>query len=158
MGGIAGEETRPGEAAAVLALPPKKSGRRAGVDAGVRCGGEGADTSLRVWRGESGKGIAAINIIRHFFDQGASVRNGQLLYHAVERTQPDIIKSLDLLLAKGASLDEKKYDGDPFYMGLGASPWSNTSKKSRSSCVILYEEASIALLKTQKGKLLLTTR
>ena len=47
---------------------------------------------------------ASFDIIRMLFDNGGSIKHGQLLQFATRRTLPDSIKVMEYLLNKGASV------------------------------------------------------
>lgn len=43
---------------------------------------------------------------------GGDIEKGQLLDYAVVRDSSDVFAVIDMLLKKGARIDEKKYDND----------------------------------------------
>lgn len=68
---------------------------------------------------------APMKTIKLLFERGGDIKKGQLIHHAVERGLQDVTEILDLLLQKGAQLNERKYEDHwpswnmTFFMGLG---------------------------------------
>jgi len=53
---------------------------------------------------------APMKTVKLLFERGGDIKKGQLIHHAVERGSQDVIEMLDLLLQKGAQLNERKYE------------------------------------------------
>jgi len=68
---------------------------------------------------------APMKTVKLLFERGSDIKKGQLIHHAIERGSQDVIEMLDLLLQKGAQLNERKYEDHwpswnmMFFMGLG---------------------------------------
>ncbi|OBT69335.1 hypothetical protein VE03_01038 [Pseudogymnoascus sp. 23342-1-I1] len=62
---------------------------------------------------------ASLDTINLLFTHGADINHGQLLHNAVIREGPEeeVIKLVDLLLKKGALIDEIQYQNDPQTFG-----------------------------------------
>lgn len=56
--------------------------------------------------------IAPTPVIEYLFEYGASVQKSQLLWHDVNRQSDDRFRVLDLLLSRGAKLNDIKYARD----------------------------------------------
>jgi ankyrin repeat protein len=52
---------------------------------------------------------ASLDTIKRLFDRGGNIERGQLLHNAVQRTAPDTIELVRMLLDKGALINSIQY-------------------------------------------------
>jgi ankyrin repeat protein len=77
-----------------------------GADPNKRCDWDLTPTSYAMSQ-------ASLKIILLLFERGADPRCGQLLHHAVLREKDDTVRLVELLVQKGAPIDEIQYENDP---------------------------------------------
>lgn len=67
--------------------------------------------------------LAPLNVINFLFENGGSIRHGQLLHHAVVRQAPDRLVVVDMLLHQGLAINALKYQDKisdyNFHMAFG---------------------------------------
>ena len=103
---------------------------------------------------------ASLDTINLFFTRGADINHGQLLHNAVIREGPEeeVIKLVDLLLEKGAPINEIQYQNYPQNFGelkafsLGT-PLHYAAEDGRQMLVsYLLHKGADKLIKNSKGK------
>lgn len=103
---------------------------------------------------------ASVAVVKLLFQHGGDVSKGQLLHHAVKREAPtsDVLEILQLLLERGAPINEIKYQNHPpsrrerWFFGLGT-PLSQAADLGRADIVsFLLENGADPTIKDSKGK------
>jgi len=77
-----------------------------GADPNARCAWDFTPTSQAVFE-------APFSLITYIFSRGADAQRGQLLQHAIHRNDPNALTIVQLLVERGAPINEVKYENEP---------------------------------------------